>query len=103
MDSETSARAALDELDKALASRPHAEGHTFSAAAHELSLLRDGMAARQREAGATQESRRRLEHVNAVISMVLAGHFPLGSVPWPDLEKSRDWLAKLLEEETGKA
>ena len=102
MDNEPSARAALDELDKALADKPHLEGHTFSAAAHELSLLRDRIAARQRERGATPESRRRLEHVNAVISVVLAGHFPLGSVSWPDLDKSREWLAKLVVDETGR-
>jgi hypothetical protein len=86
-------QAALHELDKALAAKPHVDGHTFSIAAHELSLLRDGMAARQRQTGPTASSRRRLEHVNAVISVVLGVHFPLGSVPWDELQKARDWLA----------
>jgi hypothetical protein len=99
---EAIARPALDKLDKALAAKPHPDAHAFSAAAHELSLLRDRMAAHQREIGATVDSRRRLEHVNAVISVVLAGHFPLGSVPWPELEKARDWLAKLADEAGGK-
>lgn len=99
MANEAPAHAALAELDKALAAKPHAEGHTFSTTAHELSLLRNRMAARQRELGPTAESRRRLEHVNAVISVVLAGHFPLGAVPWPELEKARAWLAALLDED----
>ena len=99
MANEAPAHAALAELDKALAAKPHAEGHTFSAAAHERSLLRDKMAAQQRKQGATAESRRRLEHVNAVISVVLAGHFPLGGVPWPELEKARGWLAALVDED----
>jgi hypothetical protein len=86
---------ALAELDKALAAKPEVDGHVFSAAAHFLSLHRDGMAARQRETGATSESRRSLEHVNAVISVVLGAHFPLGSVPWTELEKARGWLIEL--------
>jgi hypothetical protein len=89
---------ALAELDKALASKPEVDGHVFSAAAHFLSLQRDAMAARQRETGATADSRRKLEHVNAVISVVLGVHFPLGSVPWEELEKARGWLAELADQ-----
>ena len=97
MASDASGREALAELDLALAAKPHAEGHTFSMAALHLSELRDRMAAEQRERGADAESRRRLEHVNAVISVVLAGHFPLGAVPWAELQKARGWLADLVE------
>ena len=90
------AQAALNELDRALAAKPYAEGHTFSEAARQLCLLRDQLAAGQREAGATADTRRRLGHVNAVISVVLAGHFPLGDVPWPELAKARAWLADFI-------
>jgi hypothetical protein len=98
MDSAGTARAALAEVDKALAAKPRADGHALSAAAHNLSLLRDSIAARQRELGPTPDSRRRLEHVNAVISVVLGVHFPLGDLPWDELEKARDWLARLADE-----
>ena len=98
MGADDPAQAALEELDRALAARPHAEGHTFSEAAVKLCLLRDQLAAGQRQAGATARTRQRLEHVNAVISVVLAGHFPLGSVPWPELEKARAWLADLVSD-----
>lgn len=87
--------AALAELDRALAARPHADGEAFSAATRHLCRVRDGMIRQQREFGRTVESRRRLEHVNAAISVVLAGHFPLGAVPWAELEKARLWLAGL--------
>jgi hypothetical protein len=33
--------------------------------------------------------------LNGIISMVLAGHFPLGEVPWEELELARSWLAAL--------
>ena len=59
------------------------------------------MAARQRKLGQNPDSRRRLEHVNAIISVVLGTHFPLGSVPWDELEKARNWLAKLADEAAG--
>ncbi|HEY8290718.1 MAG TPA: hypothetical protein VIG49_15695 [Acetobacteraceae bacterium] len=95
---DSNAGQALAELDKALAMKPDVDGHVFSAAAHFLSLHRDALAARQREAGPTPESRRRLEHVNAVISVVLAAHYPLGNVPWPELEKARGWLADLIDQ-----
>jgi hypothetical protein len=99
MVSNSPAREALAELDKSLAAKPHVEGHTFSMAALRLSQLRDRITAEQREKGTDPASRRRLEHVNAVISIVLAGHFPLGAVPWAELEKARGWLAGLAEED----
>jgi hypothetical protein len=94
-DGSSNARKALAEIDKALATKPDVDGHVFSACAGFLSSLRDEIASRQREVGASAESRRRLEHVNAVISVVLGAHFPLGSVPWPELEKARGWLVEL--------
>ncbi len=82
-------------IDQALAERPEGEGALFSKAAQHLSAARDQMATRQRAQGATEASRRALEHVNAVISIVLACHFPLGAMPWEELEKSRAWLARI--------
>jgi hypothetical protein len=99
MDNAETARTALAELDTALAAKPRADGHALSAAAHNLALLRDSIAVRQRELGPTPDSRRRLEHVNAVISVVLGVHFPLGDVPWDELKKARGWLATLADEE----
>ncbi len=99
MDSDKTARSALSDLDKVLAAKPRIDGHALSAAAHTLSLLRDGIAVRQRSDGQTADSRRRLQHVNAVISVVLGVHFPLGDVPWDELVKARGWLATIADEE----
>jgi hypothetical protein len=96
------AHAALAELNKALGEKPHLEGHTLSMAAHELSLLRDKIAEQQDEPGADPDSLRQLEHVNAAISVVMGAHFPLGSIPWAELEKARDWLATLADNPAGK-
>ena len=82
--------AALAELDTVLAAKPEPDHAAFSAAVHHLCALRDELAVRARDAGA---SRGNLDHVNAVISIVLAGHFPLGGIPWSDVEKARGWLA----------
>jgi hypothetical protein len=95
--------AALAELDKVLDAKPHVDGHTLSVATQQLSALRDKMATQQRNIGPTPDSRRRLEHINAVISVVLAVHFPSGSVPWPELQKARNWLADLVQEDAAEA
>ncbi len=87
---ETQARDALAAVDKALAEKPHKEGHTFSAAAQSLCVVRDSLSTRDRH---DPLRRRWLGHINAVISVVLAGHFPLGSVPWDEIAKARGWLA----------
>jgi hypothetical protein len=90
---ETQARGALAAVDKALAEKPHKEGHTFSAAAQSLCMVRDSLGARDK---GDPLRRRWLGHINAVISVVLAGHFPLGSVPWEEIAKARDWLAEFV-------
>ena len=77
---------ALACLDAILAKEPEPDPALFSHATRHLSAFRDALIAQQ-------ASRARLEHVNAVISVVMAGHFPLGKVPWPELHKARDWLA----------
>jgi hypothetical protein len=92
---------ALAAIDEAAAQQPKLDGAQFSRATLHLSAERDAMAAAQRADNgidmfqAPAESRRRLEHINAIISVVLACHFPLGAIPWHELEKARAWLADL--------
>jgi hypothetical protein len=95
---EQEARQALENFDRAVADKPRTDGRAFSAAAEHLCRVRDELARQQRQAGVTLASRQRLEHVNAIISVILAGHFPLGGVPWDDLDKARAWLAGLVAE-----
>ena len=86
--------AALADLDRVLSQRPHADGDALSSATRDLCRLRDDTIARSTD---TAASRDRLAHLNAVISVVLAGHFPLGSVPWDELHKARIWLADAVD------
>ena len=91
------AQDALDALDKALAGKPHKDGHDFTASLKHLCAYRDALTAEFRAAGTTETHavRQRLAGVNAIISTVLAGHFPLGPIPWPEIEHARETLVKL--------
>ncbi len=80
--------AALDKLDRVLAGKPKADGQLLSEVAQSLAVYRNQLAARA--------DRHSLDHVNAVMSIVLAAHFPLGPVPWDEVEKARGWLADMV-------
>ena len=86
---------ALQIIDKLLAERPERIGHDFSEAVRCLSAYRDSLIAVWRETGA-ETDRERLASVNAVLSVVVGGHFPLGGVPWAHIEKARDNLAEIV-------
>src|SRR5438067_1115637 len=89
--SETPGARALRELDKVLAAKPHQDGEAFSAATKAITALREEMI-QDLGGGDTSAKRKRLGHLNAVLSVVLGGHFPLGKVPWDELEKAKGWL-----------
>jgi len=84
---------ALASMDKAIAAAPERDGYAFSDAVIQLSAVRDEVAAR--DGRGTPELRQRLTTINAVLSMILAGHFPLGDPPWDEIKKARGWLADL--------
>ena len=92
------ADAALGKLDKVLAEKPEKSGGDFSEAMQHLTAFRTGLAARMRQAGASDADRVRLRHLNGVVSAVYGGHFPLGPVPWEAVSAARDALAELLRE-----
>ncbi len=89
-------RAALDALDRALAKRPHADHALLAEATRHAAAFRDALA---RTVGADGDTpaRRRLGEVNAVVSLLISTHFPLGEPPWGALERSRPWLAAAVE------
>ena len=82
---------ALKRLDEILAQQPKPEQQLYSYCTACLAALRDRMI----DNGA---DRAKLAHVNAVISVVMAGHFPLGPVPWDELRKARGWLADIVDD-----
>ena len=94
-------RDALEILDLILSKKPKKDDMNLSRATECLTCLREVLIQRQRMAGATSKSREDLAELNAVLSVVLGSHFPLGETPWDELEKARDWLAGLVAEASG--
>ncbi len=85
-------REALAALDAALAQRPRKDHASLSRATTCLCAFRDDLIAEGRGGRPSPDVTR----LNAIISVVLAGHFPLGSVPWDELVLARGWLADLV-------
>jgi hypothetical protein len=84
---------ALDLIDQVLAKRRDKDDVALAACARELCVYRDTLIVRQRAAPLSADARLNLSHVNAVLAVVLAVHFPIDAVPWDELEKARAWLA----------
>ena len=90
---------ALAQIDVALRDRPSKNDDALSQATVQLARFRDGLIAMRRESGLSPHQQRQLAHVNAVITIVLGVHFPLGAVPWDELEKARGWLDEVVRED----
>jgi hypothetical protein len=90
-----SAADALAALDEAIGDAPKRNGHAFSRAATSLGVFREELIARYGLEGA--ENRQRLSRLNSILSLVLAGHFPLNEPPWEDIKKARAWLSEMTE------
>lgn len=87
---------ALAEIDKLLAEKPRKSGHDFSEATRCLTKLRDSLIAQYRQAQ-SDRNRERLDKVNAVLAVIVGGHFPLGEIPWTHIEKARALLVQVVE------
>lgn len=85
---------AVQAIDRLLAERPEKVGHDFSEATRRLIAWREQLINRWRQTEMDVD-KRNLERVNAGISVVVGGQFPLGSIPWPQIEQVRDDLAAL--------
>jgi hypothetical protein len=90
---------ALALIDQVLDKRPDKDDAALAACARELCLYRDALILIQRAAPTESDARLRLSHVNAVLAVVLAVHFPINAAPWDELEKARVWLAELWAQE----
>jgi hypothetical protein len=94
---------ALALIDKVMDRRPDKDDAALARCARELCVYRDALILRQRSAPTDSAARLRLSHLNAVLAVVLAVHFPIDAVPWDELTKARDWLAELCAQETSTA
>ncbi len=93
----SSGERALALIDKLLAERPQKVGHDFSETTRYLCAFRDELIGQFRKTGA-EHDRGRLEGANAVLSVIIGGHFPLGDIPWGHIEEGRKRLERLLRE-----
>jgi hypothetical protein len=96
MDREEPGTVALRALDEVLAQKPRKDDHRLSLAAQCLCAFRNHVIEQHRQAGASRVTREHLLRLNAVLSVVLGCHFPLGDVPWHELERARSWLHDLV-------
>ena len=86
-----SGRDALRHLDRAIAARPVRDGEALSGAVSRLAIFRDHVIAAQRQDGGSRY-RTTLHRINAVMSVILAAEFPIGEIPWEEVDKARSWL-----------
>lgn len=85
---------ALGAIDKLLAERPDKVGHDFSEATRLVAGYRDMLADNWRRTNA-EAAYSRLAAANAVLSVMVGGHYPLGAIPWQHIERAREQLAKV--------
>ena len=82
----------LAALDRALAARPHRDGQAFTEATKPMCAYRDELRYALRDTPDDLVLRRQLKAANLAITLMLAGHFPLGDMPWDQIETLRDHL-----------
>ena len=88
-------RDALGQLKAVLAQRPATDGELLSSATVDLGRFREQLITSSDRLEMTGGEN--LSHLNAIISVVMAMHFPLGTPPWDEFEKALGWLADLVE------
>ena len=87
--------AALHAIDKLLADRPDKVGHDFSEATRCVTAFRDELVEAWR-ASRSEDNRKRMVLANAVLSVIVGGHYPLGGIPWQHIENARKELVTLV-------
>ena len=91
--------AARKAFDRALASPPKVDGHAMTEATEAVCAYRDDLRRRLREAPDDTGARGRLRSTNLIVSLLLAGHYPLGETPWEALHAVPGLLDSLAERE----
>jgi hypothetical protein len=93
-------REAVAKLDYLLRNHPAETAEELTDAVRCTVALRDRMIERRRVAGGQADGQdRRLRQVNAIISAIVAGEFPLMGIRWKRIEGARDLLKQVLAEE----
>lgn len=91
-------RKALKHTARVLEQQPKKDDNELSSATQCLAAFREELIRSQRHDDATDCDRERLARLNAIISVVMGMHFPLGNPPWAEFEKAQIWLGALVDE-----
>ena len=86
-------------LDKALAGRPKLDGHAFTAATEAMCAYRDELRSTTRARPDDLGAKSRLKASNLIITLLLAGHYALGEIPWEQLEDVKGHIEGLKRQE----
>ena len=89
-------RRSLQHLARILEQKPTKDDHELSALTRCLAPFREELIAMNRREAPSQEARECLMHLNAIVSVVMAMHFPIGQPPWEELAKAQAWLETLV-------
>ncbi|GAA0575871.1 hypothetical protein [Caenispirillum bisanense] len=89
-------RSALGSLDRILEEKPERHHDEVLEAVRCMVTMRDAIIARRRGGGDVDDE---LEQVNAVLSVLTAGSFPVVGLRHERLARARDLLACLMEKE----
>ena len=87
---------ALAHVKRILEQRPKKDDHELSFATQCLAEFRENLIGLQRPGPSGERDRECLSHLNAIISVVMGMHFPLGNAPWGEFEKAQGWLEDLV-------
>ena len=91
-------RKALVHLQRVLDQRPSKDDHELTAATQCLAAFRKELIAEAHGSMPTRPGNDCLSRLNAIISVVMAMHFPIGNPPWDEFEKIQGWLTDLVKE-----
>ena len=89
---------AMQHVARILEQRPKKDDHELSYLTRCLGDFRAELIDKRNGHSATPEDRTRLSHLNAIVSVAMAMHFPIGNPPWDEFEKTQKWLKTLVEE-----
>ena len=86
-------RKAIAALDQLLAEHPQNPETALVEATAALVRLRDRLIGMSRKAALEGDAPAQLRHANAVISILMAGHYPVEGVRWDCIKQARDALS----------
>ncbi len=96
-------RKSLRHLARVLEQKPSKDDHELSSLTQCLAEFREDLIRRNMVEAPSHGKRECLMHLNAIVSVVMGMHFPIGNPPWEEFEKTQDWLKDLVASVEGLA